>query len=125
MSNPKIDDNVLIYPFDRGINCVIVVDSDDYDFSEYVEMYADIKETYNLDSDEILKLELGDGLTVSTVGGFSRLTIAIGQEHTADFGQNRYFMDVKGVKSGSDTEYLIMRVKLVKNETGTNIPVTT
>ena len=125
MSIPKIDDNVLIYPFDRGINCVIVVDSDDYDFSQYVEMYADIKETYNLDSDEILKLELGDGLTVSTVGDFSRLTISIGQEFTADFGQNRYFMDVKGVKFGSDTIYLIMRVKLVKNETGTNIPVTT
>jgi hypothetical protein len=125
MSDIRIDDNVLIYPFDRGIDCVIVVDSDDYDFSEYVEMYADVKEEYNLPSSEILKLELGDGLAVSTVGAFSRLTIAIGQEFTADFGQNRYFMDVKGVKSGSDTVYLIMRVKLVKNETGTNIPETT
>jgi hypothetical protein len=125
MSDPRIDENVLIYPFDRGIDCVIVVDSEDIDFSEYVKMYADVKEEYNLPSTEVLKLELGDGLEVSTVGEFSRLTIAIGQEDTADFGQNRYFMDVKGVKSGSDTVYLIMRVKLVKNETGTNIPVTT
>ena len=129
MSNPRIEDNVLIYPFDRGLDAVIIVDSSDYDFSEYTELYADIKEEYNLPSEELLTLSLGNGLTVETVTveavDYSRLTISIDQDDTKHFGFNKYFLDVKGLKSVDDKIYLIMRVKLVKNETGTKMPIST
>jgi hypothetical protein len=118
--------NVLIYPFDRGIDVAIIVDSLDYDFTEFVEMYSDVKETYSLTEKSILTLELNDGLFVETVTvddkEYKRLTIFIDQLFTQDFGQNSYYMDVKGLKAGSNKIFLIMRIVLKKDETGTNVP---
>ena len=122
MSDIAIQNNTLIYPFNRGIGVTIIIDSQDIDFSDYLELYADVKEEQKLDQPALLSFELNDGIDVSVVGEFSRLILSIDEDLTKNLGGNKYFLDIKGRVDISAPIFLIARIQLKKDETVTNVP---
>ena len=112
-----IDSNqVLIYPFQRGIEVLINIESTDIDFTAFSGYKADIKTERNLSSPSLLTLTEGNGLTITQ----NTLQIKVTQAQSKDLEGNTYILDVKAFDA-SNLIKVIISVNLIKHETITNM----
>lgn len=113
----KVSDNILIQPFDRGLQIVISLDSTDIDFTTFGTIVAQIKKEKNLDATPVFSYSLGSGIAVTATTLV--LTVTEAQSKTLDL--NAYWLDIKA-RVGTDPYSILLEAKLIQDETVTDQP---
>jgi len=122
---PAIEKNILLMPYGRGMVLSIVIDTTDIDLSEYQVIRADIKELDSLVAPAIHSLTLTDGIavTTATVGDVTTHTLVatISEARTTVMSRPTYYMDIKCRISTGSPAIRLASIKLIKDETITDI----
>lgn len=98
MSKITVEKGVVIIQALQGVSVDFTLSSPDFDFTSVEDLTIDFKRSKDMNLTPILRLTLGDGLTISN----NKLVVSIEEDKTVSLPFKTLYWDLKG-KIGDDT----------------------